>query len=92
MPSGTRWVLSLGSDRPDTASGIHDFGATAIMKLAAIDIGSNAVRLQISSVLERVDEVLFKKLEYVRFPLRLGHDVFNTNRIGEQSIERCTSS
>jgi len=58
------------------------------MKLAAIDIGSNAVRLQISSVLERANEVLFKKLEYVRFPLRLGHDVFTTNRISDASVER----
>ncbi|HXV35743.1 MAG TPA: phosphatase [Myxococcota bacterium] len=58
------------------------------MKLAAIDIGSNAVRFQVSSVLEREDRILFKKLEYVRFPLRLGHDVFGTNRIGPASIEK----
>jgi exopolyphosphatase/guanosine-5'-triphosphate,3'-diphosphate pyrophosphatase len=30
---------------------------------------------------------MFKKLEYVRFPLRLGHDVFSTNRISDKSIE-----
>ncbi|MBS1545647.1 MAG: phosphatase [Bacteroidetes bacterium] len=58
------------------------------MKLAAIDIGSNAIRFQVSSVLEHSDRILFKKLEYVRFPLRLGHDVFGTNRIGAQSIEK----
>ncbi len=58
------------------------------MKLAAIDIGSNAIRLQISTVLEHRKKVLFKKLEYVRFPLRLGHDVFTTNRISQQSIEK----
>ncbi|MEY4930700.1 MAG: hypothetical protein RI909_1424, partial [Bacteroidota bacterium] len=28
---------------------------------------------------------MFKKLEYVRFPLRLGHDVFNNNRISDGS-------
>jgi len=58
------------------------------MKLAAIDIGSNAIRLQISSVIERDKKVLFKKLEYVRFPLRLGHDVFTSNRISEPSIAK----
>jgi exopolyphosphatase/guanosine-5'-triphosphate,3'-diphosphate pyrophosphatase len=58
------------------------------MKIAAVDIGTNAIRFQVSSVLERDDRVLFKKLQYVRFPLRLGHDVFTTNRIGEASIDR----
>jgi len=58
------------------------------MKLAAVDIGSNAIRFQVSSVLERKDKVLFKKLEYVRFPLRLGHDVFSTNRISAKSISK----
>lgn len=55
------------------------------MKLAAIDIGSNAIRFQVSSVLESDNQVLFKKMEYVRFPLRLGHDVFSTNRISKGS-------
>jgi exopolyphosphatase / guanosine-5'-triphosphate,3'-diphosphate pyrophosphatase len=32
--------------------------------------------------------MLFKKLEYVRFPLRLGHDVFSTGRISAKSIEK----
>lgn len=58
------------------------------LKLAAIDIGSNAIRLQISTILEKGPRVLFKKLEYVRFPLRLGHDVFTTNRISDSSIEK----
>ena len=58
------------------------------MKIAAIDIGSNAIRFQVSSVLELEDRVLFKKLEYIRFPLRLGHDVFGTNRISDASIEK----
>lgn len=58
------------------------------MKLAAIDIGSNAIRLQISTILERENKILFKKLEYVRFPLRLGHDVFSTNHISKASMEK----
>jgi exopolyphosphatase/guanosine-5'-triphosphate,3'-diphosphate pyrophosphatase len=59
------------------------------LKLAAIDIGSNAIRFQVSTVLANdKTHPLFKKLEYVRFPLRLGHDVFTTNRISEKSIEK----
>ncbi len=58
------------------------------MKLAAIDIGSNAIRFQVSSVLDQGPRILFKKLEYVRFPLRLGHDVFGTNRISQKSIDK----
>jgi len=58
------------------------------MKLAAIDIGSNAVRLQITKVIEFDKIITFKKLEYVRFPLRLGHDVFTTGRISEYNKER----
>lgn len=58
------------------------------LKLAAVDIGSNAIRFQVSSVLERDQRVLFKKLEYIRFPLRLGHDVFATGRISKQGMDK----
>ncbi len=58
------------------------------MKLAAIDIGSNAIRFQVSSILDNGKRTLFKKLEYVRFPLRLGHDVFASGRISEKSAEK----
>jgi exopolyphosphatase/guanosine-5'-triphosphate,3'-diphosphate pyrophosphatase len=58
------------------------------LKLAAIDIGSNAIRFQVSTVLDNSPVVLFKKLEYVRFPLRLGHDVFSTGRISTKSVEK----
>lgn len=60
------------------------------MKLAAIDIGSNAIRLQVTSVIEYQGKTTFKKIEYVRFPLRLGQDVFEipeenpTHRIGPE--------
>ena len=56
------------------------------MKLAAIDIGSNAIRFQVSTVLDNAPVLVFKKLEYIRFPLRLGHDVFSTGRISDKSI------
>lgn len=58
------------------------------LKIAAIDIGSNAARLQISSVLHDGDFTSFKKVEYVRFPLRLGHDVFNFGNITPESEAR----
>ena len=58
------------------------------MKLAAIDIGSNAARMQISKVLENDGQISFKKVEYVRFALRLGHDVFNDGEISPESEVR----
>ncbi|MBL0745011.1 Ppx/GppA phosphatase family protein [Chryseolinea lacunae] len=58
------------------------------MKLAAIDIGSNAIRFQVSTALDNSPTLLFKKLEYVRFPLRLGHDVFTTGRISDKSVAK----
>ena len=58
------------------------------MKIAAIDIGSNAARMQISSVLHDDDKITFKKVEYVRFALRLGHDVFSLGRITFESEAR----
>lgn len=60
------------------------------MKLAAIDIGSNAARLQISTVLHNDNLVSFKRVEYVRFPLRLGHDVFNFGKLTPESEARTT--
>ncbi|MFD2519657.1 Ppx/GppA phosphatase family protein [Emticicia soli] len=58
------------------------------MKIAAIDIGSNAARMQISSVLHDQKKINFKKVEYVRFALRLGMDVFNTGKISYESEAR----
>ena len=54
------------------------------MKLAAIDIGSNAIRLQVTTTIRTKGQLNFKKLEYVRFPLRLGQDVFNTGSISSE--------
>lgn len=58
------------------------------MKLAAVDIGSNAARLQVSSVLLVAGEPKFKRVEYLRFPLRLGHDVFNNQCISAENEQR----
>jgi len=53
------------------------------VKIAAIDIGSNAIRLQVSHVILSHGQLTFKKVEFVRFPLRLGQDVFTTGKIGK---------
>ncbi|RDV14977.1 phosphatase [Pontibacter diazotrophicus] len=58
------------------------------MKLAAIDIGSNAVRCQISSVLNQNGHVFFKKVEYIRYAIRFGEDVFNSGYIPQNKIEK----
>lgn len=58
------------------------------MKLAAIDIGSNAIRLQIVNVFETNDMISFKKLEFLRFPLRLGKDVFNKGIISKLTLDK----
>lgn len=59
-----------------------------IEKYAAIDIGSNAIRLLISTVIEREDQVQFKKTSLVRVPIRLGADVFLKDRISEKNFKR----
>ena len=52
------------------------------MRLAAIDIGSNAARLLISDVIKDADgRATFNKVNLVRVPLRLGFDVFETGEI-----------
>lgn len=55
------------------------------MILAAIDIGSNAIRLQLTRVYSVNDQVSFKRMEYIRFPLRLGSDAFQLGRIREET-------
>lgn len=54
-----------------------------IFRFAAIDVGSNAVRLLLCSAVEEHDVVHFKKSEFVRIPLRLGEDVFQRGKISE---------
>lgn len=55
------------------------------MKLAAIDIGSNAARLLISEVItDEKNNTVFNKLNLIRVPLRLGFEVFETGLISKQ--------
>ena len=59
-----------------------------IRKLAAIDIGSNAIRLLISSVIKRPNDIFYKKISLVRVPLRLGEDVFSKGKLSKKSIKK----
>jgi exopolyphosphatase/guanosine-5'-triphosphate,3'-diphosphate pyrophosphatase len=54
------------------------------MKIAAIDIGSNAVRLQIANINTEAGGEPFKKVEFVRIPIRLGDDAFNDGKISKE--------
>ncbi len=58
------------------------------MKLAAIDIGSNAARLLISEVTKQPKKApVFNKINLVRVPLRLGFDVFETGEISKPKVK-----
>ncbi len=64
-----------------------------IKKYAAIDIGSNAMRLLITNIVEQDDkEPQFNKSSLVRVPIRLGQDSFTVGEISEESIERMTDA
>ncbi|MBC7422618.1 MAG: exopolyphosphatase [Ferruginibacter sp.] len=58
------------------------------MRLAAIDIGSNAARLLITDVVAAEKSIpVFSKINLVRIPLRLGFDVFEQGVISKQKME-----
>ena len=57
------------------------------MRLAAIDIGSNAARLLISDVSDELGKPEFNKVNLVRVPLRLGFDVFDKKEISPQKTD-----
>jgi exopolyphosphatase/guanosine-5'-triphosphate,3'-diphosphate pyrophosphatase len=60
-----------------------------IEKYAAIDIGSNAIRLLITTVIEKEGfATQFKKTSLVRLPIRLGADVFLNGSITEVNYKR----
>ncbi len=60
-----------------------------IQKYGAIDIGSNAVRLLIATIIERENQqTIFKKTSLVRVPIRLGEDVFQHKNISEVNTQR----
>jgi len=48
----------------------------SMTKYAAIDIGSNAVRLLLAMVSEEEFGLRVKKISWMRMPIRLGEDAF----------------
>ena len=61
----------------------------SIKKYAAIDIGSNAMRLLISNVVEQNGkETQFNKSSFIRVPIRLGQDAFTVGEITSENIDR----
>lgn len=58
-----------------------------MLRYAAIDVGSNAVRLLIADITYNENGYGFKKNTLVRVPLRLGDDAFLDHKISERKIE-----
>ena len=63
-----------------------------ITKYAAIDIGSNALRLLISNVIEYRKETITLKNSLIRVPIRLGQDAFTSGKISRNNIKQITRS
>ena len=56
-------------------------------KIAAIDIGSNAIRMLICYVVQPGNQHTFQKNSYLRLPLRLGEDTFRDGIISDKKIK-----
>jgi len=61
-------------------------------KYAAIDIGSNAIRLLIVSVFSNNSLKQYRKINLVRLPIRLGGDVFIDNKISKNKTNQLISA
>ena len=59
-----------------------------LKKFAAIDIGSNAIRILIANIIETEDDVVFQKNSLIRSPVRLGEDSFTFGEISSKSLKR----
>ncbi|HAI43251.1 MAG TPA: exopolyphosphatase, partial [Maribacter sp.] len=60
-----------------------------VRKFAAIDIGSNAIRLLTHNVIEdKGKKTQFRKSALVRVPVRLGEDSFTVGEVSEQNEAR----
>lgn len=62
------------------------------MIFAAIDIGSNAVRLLFSHVHEQKGKAIFKKGELIRLPIRLGDDSFTKQEISQEKADKLVTA
>ena len=62
------------------------------LRFAAIDIGSNAMRLLFTRVIvKEIETPYFIKESLIRMPLRLGHDAFTTGNISEKNCDSFVS-
>ena len=61
------------------------------MLLGAVDIGSNAVRILIATAHQYEGKWDIRRDEYLRYPLRLGEDVFSDGNISQKKIEKFVS-
>lgn len=60
-----------------------------IRKFAAIDIGSNAIRMLTHNVIEEEGkETQFRKSALIRVPVRLGADSFTKGRVSDRNVKR----
>lgn len=57
------------------------------MIFAAIDVGSNAVRMLISDIYRNGHETVTEKTSLIRIPIRLGEDVFNYLTVSGEKTE-----
>ncbi len=62
------------------------------MKFAAIDVGSNAVRLLLSRVDSEGVEPVYEKISLIRMPIRLGEDAFVHNSISPEKVSHLVST
>jgi len=63
-----------------------------IRKYAAIDIGSNALRMLVANVIDHEKKTVFLKNALVRVPIRLGEDAFVNGKISDSNIKRVVKS
>jgi exopolyphosphatase/guanosine-5'-triphosphate,3'-diphosphate pyrophosphatase len=63
-----------------------------LKKIAAIDIGSNAIRMLICYVINNNDINIFQKNQYIRLPLRLGEDSFRDGEISKKKIDTLSNA
>ena len=63
-----------------------------LKKFAAIDIGSNAIRILIANIIETEDDVVFQKNSLIRSPVRLGEDSFTFGEISSKSLKRIVNT
>ena len=61
-------------------------------KIAAIDIGSNAVRMLICYIIPSGKKYIFQKNSYLRLPIRLGEDSFKEGIISKSKIHKLSDA